>query len=170
VLVEVEPELLGARVHLVAVDAGGEGRLLQLLLDGLGLEAVQPRRSDEPDRVDEAGELVAREQRLLERRVARHREMFRVRQHGLDDLVRVSLLAQDRRAVLRMPVERRVHLVVEVVEQRDDAPELLVLAELPRVEAHRRFDGERVAKERLALGVARQRVPGTVAGEVHRLR
>ena len=49
-------------------------------------------------------------------------------QHALDQLLRIPLLAQDRRAVLRMLVERRVDLVVEVVEERDAAPELLVLA------------------------------------------
>ena len=42
----------------------------------------------------------------------------------------IALLAEDRRAVLRVLVERRMHLVVEVVEQRGDAPELLVAAEL----------------------------------------
>ena len=41
----------------------------------------------------------------------------------------IALLAEDRRAVLRMLVERRMDLVVEVVEEGDDAPELLVLAE-----------------------------------------
>ena len=45
------------------------------------------------------------------------------------DLLGVALLAQDRRAVLRVLVERGVDLVVEVVEQRGDPPELLVLAE-----------------------------------------
>ena len=78
----------------------------------------------------------------------------------LDDLLRVALLAEDRRAVLRMLVERRVHLVVEVVEERRDAPELLVAAELPRVRGGRGLDGERVAQERLALRVARQGLPG----------
>ena len=36
----------------------------------------------EPARVDEPGELVAREERLLERRVARHRQVLGVRQHA----------------------------------------------------------------------------------------
>ena len=77
----------------------------------------------------EPGELVAREQRLLERRVARQREVLGVREDRLDHLLGVALLAQDRRAVLRMLVERGVDLVVEVVEQRRAAPELLVLVQ-----------------------------------------
>jgi hypothetical protein len=70
-------------------------------------------------------------------------------------------------AVLRMLVERGVDLVVEVVEQRDAPPELLVLAEALRVAAHGGLDGERVAQQRLALRVARQRLPGVVAGDLH---
>jgi hypothetical protein len=112
--------------------------------------------------VDEARQLIAREQRPLERCVARHREVLCVREHRLDQLLREALLAQDRRAVLRMLVERRVDLVVEVVEQRGRAPELLVAAELPGVPARGRLDRERVAKERLALRVARQGLPGSL--------
>ena len=62
-------------------------------------------------------------------------EVVRVREDGVDHLLRIALLAQDRRAVLRVLVERGVDLVVEVVEQRGDAPELLVLAELRAYEA-----------------------------------
>jgi hypothetical protein len=66
----------------------------------------------------------------------------------LDDLLGIPLLPQDRRSVLRMLVERRVDLVVEVVQERGDAPELFVLAESPGVEGRRRLDGERVAPKR----------------------
>ena len=89
--------------------------------------------------------------------------MLRVREDPLDHHLRIALLAQDRRAVLWVLVERRMDLVVEVVEQRRDAPELLVLAEFPRVGAHRGLHRERVAEERFALRVASQRVPGAVA-------
>ena len=93
--------------------------------------------------------------------------MLRVGEHRVDDLLGIALLAEDRRAVLRMLVERRVDLVVEVVEQRRDAPELLVAVELARVRRGRRLDGERVPQERLALRVRRQRLPGLVAGRGH---
>ena len=74
-------------------------------------------------------------------------------EHRLDDLLGVAQLAQDRRAVLRVLVERGVDLVVEVVQERRHAPQLLVLAELARVERGRRLDRERVAQQRLALRV-----------------
>src|SRR4029077_5359175 len=93
-------------------------------------------------RMDEARELVAGEERLLQRCVARQAEMLCMREHRLDDLLRIALLAQDRGAVLRMLVEGRVHLVVEVVQKRRYAPSLLVPAELARVRSRRRLDGE----------------------------
>ena len=56
-----------------------------------------------------------------------------MREDRLDHVLRIALLAQDRRAVLRVLVERGVDLLVEVVQERVDAPELLVLAEAARV-------------------------------------
>ena len=167
-LVELEPQELGARVDLVAVDARGEGRLLELLLDGLRLERVDPVGPDEPAGVHEAGELVAGEERPLELRVPRHLEVLGVGEDGLDDLVGPALLAQDRGAVLGVLVERRMHLVVEVVEERDRAPELLVLPDLAGVPADAGLHGEGVTAERLALRVAGQGLPGAVSGHVHR--
>ena len=166
-LVELEPEELRARVDLVAVHARGERRLLELLLHRLRLEPLEAGRADEPARVHEPRQLVAREEHLLELRVARHREMLGVREHRLDELLRVPLLAQDRRAVLRMLVERGMDLVVEVVEERRRAPELLVLAVQPRVEADGSLDGERVPEERLARRVARERLPRLLAARPH---
>jgi hypothetical protein len=90
--------------------------------------------------------------------------MLGVGEDRLDDLLGIALLAQDGRSVLRMLVERRMHLVVEVVQQGGDAPQLLVLAEPPGVEPGRRLDRERVAAQRLALRVAREGLPGLVAG------
>src|SRR2546426_1095502 len=92
--------------------------------------------------------------------------MLGVGEDGLDDLLRIALLAKDRRAVLRMLVEARVSLLVEVGEERRDAQELLVAAELPRIRRGRRLDGERVPEERLALRVARQGLPGAFAGRL----
>ena len=54
VLVEVELEQLGALVDVVARDARGERRLLQLLLDRLRLESLEAGRPDEPARMNEA--------------------------------------------------------------------------------------------------------------------
>ena len=115
----------------------------------------------------EAGELVAREQHLPERGVPGHRQMLGVGERRVDQILRVALLAQDGRSVLRMLVERRVDLVVEVVEEGRAAPELLVLAVLARVEPDGGLDGKGVPAQRLALCVARQRVPGPLAGDLH---
>ena len=90
-------------------------------------------------------------------------------QHGVDQLVRIPLLTEDRLSVLRVLVERGVDLVVEVVQERGRAPELLVLAELSRVRADGRLDRERVPQERLALRVRSEGLPGSVAGDLHRV-
>jgi UDP-N-acetylglucosamine 1-carboxyvinyltransferase len=116
--------------------------------------------------MDEPGELIAGEERPLERRIARHLEMLGVRQHGLDHLLRIAELAQDRRAVLRVLVERGVDLVVEVVEQRGHPPELLVLAEAPRIGRRRGLDRERMPQKRLVLRVLGEGRPGLFACRV----
>jgi hypothetical protein len=167
VLVQLEPEQLRSGVHLVAMDAGREGRLLQLLLHRLRLEPVQAGRAHETARMDEARELVAREEHPLELCVARHREVLGVGEHGLDQLLRVALLAQDRRAVLGVLVERGVDLVVEVVQERDRPPEVLVLSVKPSVEADGGLDRLRVPEQRLARRVPRQRFPGLRTGRPH---
>jgi hypothetical protein len=63
--------------------------------------------------------------------------VLRVRQHRFDQLLRIPLLAEDRRAVLRMLVQRGVDLVVEIVEESGRAPELLIAAELARIRTNR---------------------------------
>ena len=80
--------------------------------------------------------------------------MLGVGEHRLDHLVGIALLAEDRRAVLRVLVERGMDLVVEVVQEGDDPPELLVLAEVPRVPRRRGLDRERMTQQRLALSCA----------------
>src|ERR687892_101915 len=119
------------------------------------------------DVADVAVEFVAGEEGALERRVAGQLEVLRMGEDGLDDLLRPALLAQDGRAVLRVLVERGVHLVVEVVEERDGAPELLVLTLPARVEAHARLHCKGVAEEGLALRVPREGFPRAFAGDLH---
>ena len=114
--------------------------------------------------MDEPGELVAGEQGLLQRRVARDRQVLGVGEDALDHHLRVALFAEDRRAVLRVLVQRGMQLVVEVVEQRGHAPELLVLAVVARVPAHGCLDRKRMTQERLALRVTSERVPGLRSG------
>ena len=139
VLVEVDAELLGAAVDLVTMDAGGEGGLLQLLAGtDFGSSVPRCRRA-------ERSRTRRRSRPARRRRTASSSEgvsrgickVFRVRENAVDQLVGVALLTQDRRAVLRVLVERWMDLVVEVVQQRSAAPELLVLPEPPGVGADR---------------------------------
>src|SRR5919109_3679877 len=90
-----------------------------------------------------------------------------MREHRPDQLLGIPLLAQDRGAVLRMLVQRGVDLVVEVVQERRCAPELLVAAELPRIRTNRRLDRQGMAQERLILRVTGERVPRALAGDLH---
>src|SRR5439155_15392796 len=163
VLVELEAEQLGALRDLVAVDARGERRLLQLLAHRLRLHRLDPVGPHVAARRHEARELVAGEERPLQRRVPVDVEVLGVGEDRLDHPLGIPLLAQDRRPVLRMLVEGRMDLVVEVVQERDDAPALLVLAELTRVPARRGLDRQGVPDQRLALRVAGQSLPGAVA-------
>ena len=66
-----------------------------------------------------------------------------------------------------MIAERRVPLVIEVVEQGDDAPLLFVGALLARVAAHRGFDRQRVLAQALALGPFGQQLPGGFTRKGH---
>ena len=77
-LVELESDQLRAHVDLVAVDAGRERWLLELLPYRLRLEPFEPAGADERARVDETGQLVAREERPLERCLALEREVLGV--------------------------------------------------------------------------------------------
>ena len=76
-------------------------------------------------------------------------------------VVGIALLAEDRRAVLGMLVESGMHLIIEVVEERDDAPRAARRRRAGAAYERRRgLDRERMPKQRLALRVARQRLPG----------
>ena len=145
VLVEVDAQLLGARAQLVAVDRGRERRRLHLLLDGLRRQAVDAGRAHIRAGHEEARQLVDGEQRLLHRRVARDAEEIGMRRDGAHQLGRVAarleLLQRDPRVA---GLQVRVALVVEVVQQPCDAPQLLVGAEAARVGPHRGLDGEDV--------------------------
>ena len=70
-----------------------------------------------------------------------------VAHHGADIVLGKAGLAQDLGAPLAVLLGKL--LVVDVVDQPDDAPFLLVLAELARVVAHDGLDGKRMAAETL---------------------
>ena len=84
-------------------------------------------------------QLVDGEERLLQRRIARDAEEVGVRGDGAhDDRVDVARLELGQRDARMARLEVGMALVVHVVQQPDDAPQLLVLAAAPRVGAHRR--------------------------------
>src|SRR4029078_13037605 len=93
----------------------------------------------------------ARPERLLEPRLARDARVFRVRQNRARHPLGIALRLEDLDAAEGMVLLIGIALVVEVVQQRDRPPVVLVLAELPRVAAHRRFDAEHVLPQALAL-------------------
>src|SRR5688500_5904919 len=98
----MDAELLGAAIDLVPVYARRERGLLELLPHRLrfqGLDAVRPH---EPAGVNEARELVAREERLLQRCVPRHAQVLRVAEDRLDAALGGALLPPARRAALRV--------------------------------------------------------------------
>src|SRR5262249_42025088 len=161
VLLERNAEQRRALDEVLALHAARERLVLHPLLHGARLEIEHaPARPDQRGRGDEPGELVAREQRLLEQAVpADAGDLARVREDRAAHPLRVALLLQDFAALVRMVAERRPALVVEVVQEGGHAPLVFVPAELPRVAAHGRLHGQRVLEQTVALRVLRQEGP-----------
>jgi hypothetical protein len=112
---------------------------------------------------NEPGQLVAGEQRLVELRLARHAHEVGMGEHRVDDLVGILTLAQLLDAMPRVArLEVRIALVVEVVDEARDSPQLLVAAEAARVRTDGRLDGEHVLSERVGLGPLAHEPPGFV--------
>ena len=88
VLVEGDAQLVGGALELLAVDRGGERRLLELLAHRLGREAVDPLRAHHRAGDDEAAELVDGVERALHRRFARDAEIVGVGGDRADHLRR----------------------------------------------------------------------------------
>ena len=153
--------------------ARGERRRLHLLLDRLGREPVDPLRAHVGARHHEARELVDGEQGLLHRRVARDLEVVGVRGDRADHVLgELEPLELGQRVARVAGVKIRIALVVEVVEHPDHAPALGVLAELLRVGAHARLDGEHVAAQALGRRPLAEQRPGLVTrhGQRHATR
>ena len=153
---------------LVAVDRGGEARLLELLLHRLRRQPVDPLRAHVGAGEQEAA--TARRRRRGSspsacrgrRPGSRRARRCRARSSGS-----TSSCSSSASAPRVAGLEIGIALVVEVVEQADDAPELLVLAACARVGAHRGLDGQAVAAQRLGLDPLRQEGPGLVARKPH---
>ena len=112
--------------EVLALDAARERLVLHPLHHRTGLEVQHAlARTHERRGGDEARHLVAGEQRLLERAVARDAAVVGVRQDRSNHPLRVAVLAQDLAAPERMILERRPALVIEIVEERRRRPSRL---------------------------------------------
>jgi len=166
VLVEVDAQLLSPVAHLVAVDGGGEARLLELLLDRLGRQPVDALGAHRGTGHDEARQLVDGEQRLLHRGLAGHAQEVGVRGDRADDhrvLAAALELGHDRPRVAVVGVHVRMALVVGVVQEPGQPPGLDVLAALLGVGAHADLHATAVAAQRRRLHPLGQHLPGLLA-------
>ena len=114
-------------------------------------------------------QLVDRVERLGHLGLARDAEEGRVAGDRVDQLLRVALLLEQLQRLARVAgLEVGVALVVEVVEDPGGGPQLLVLAALARVGAHRGLDAQHVLAQRVGLGPLAEQLPGLVAGRAAR--
>src|SRR5262245_20071827 len=171
-LLERKAEQLGAGGQILALDAARERLVLHPLLHRARFEIEDAlARPYQRRGGDETAQFVTGEQRLLETAVARHAgDLLRVRQNRADCPLRIAFGAENLAAPVGMIAERRPPLVVEVVEQADRAPVVLVLAERARVAAHRDLDRQRMFQQAVALGVLLQQLPGVVSIHAHMFR
>ena len=117
---------------------------------------------------DESGEFVAGEESFFHGRVAGDAAVLGVRHDGAADFVGVSALFQNFVAFVGMLFEAGPALVVEVVNESDDAPEIFVfgraVAEFAGAGAHAGFDGQRVLAQAFGLGELGQELPRLLLG------
>src|SRR3989442_5996264 len=159
VLVEGHTQLLGPLANLVAVHAAREGFVLELLLDGRNLQIGKTLRgAHEGAGNQESTQLVDREERLRQRRVARYAGIGGVSENRPAERLRDSARPQDADAPGGGPPPRGMLLigklfVIEVVQQTARSPRLRISAEFRGVGPHRRLDRLHVLAQRGALRV-----------------
>src|SRR6202041_3051731 len=169
VIAERDAELLSAVVNIVATNAACERFVFQLFLYGCGFHLVDAfGRFDERASGEEAGELVASKEGVIERRDARHAGIAGVAEDCVNDLFGVATLAEDRRAFVGVLFRRVMFgvgpaLVIEIVEETGKAPSVFVATELSGVGANAGFDGEGMFSQAFALGVFAEQIPGVVS-------
>ncbi len=175
--VEVDAEFGCALNHIVAIDAAGERLVLHFFAhtgdlnigDGLG-------GLDQCARGEEAGELIARKQRLVEMGYTRHTGVLRVAENRGARLLRPAETLQFAHADEGMLFWRGVAFVVEVVEQRRGGVEVekfcpLLASETEAVgfrcaaRSDTDFDGDGMLAQALALCPLSKQLPGLFAPE-----
>src|SRR5688500_4816299 len=164
VLVERYAQVVGSPFQRIAVDRLAERLVLQLLLDRLQLQILERAAGPhESAGEEESGQLVDRVQRLLHPGFPGHARIIGVAEDRATHLAGPALLVQDLDAHERVSVLALVLLVIEVVEEPDDAPHLHVFTELLRIAPHGRLYGHHVSAQAFAIRVLRHQAPRVVA-------
>src|SRR5207244_12827634 len=89
-----------------------------------------------------------------------------MREDRAGDPLGISDRFEDIDAAKRMVFAIRMFLVIEVMDERDKAPRLLILAPHPRVAANRGFDCDQMTPQAFALDVVRDQRPCPIAREL----
>ena len=169
VIVEGEAEFFSAFDYVFAGDAPGECFVFHTFFHGAGFEIEDAFRGANQGAGDkEAGEFVTSEERVFQRRLAGNVAVVRVGEDGAGDFLGVPALSEDFGAFGRMLAVGGVvgvgpALVIEVVEERGEAPGVFVGAVLTGIGANAGFDGEHVLAEAFGLGEFADDVPGVFA-------
>jgi len=154
---------------VVAIHGPAEGLVLELLRHRLRRQVEQAlRRPDESHGNDEADHFVDGVDAAVEVAPALHTGVVGMPEHRVDDLLGDPASPQLRRADERVFLERRVAVVVEVVQQADDAPEVFIAAHPTRIPPHAGFHRERMLDQVWCLGPLVEQDPGFFACRDHR--
>src|SRR2546429_8793391 len=146
----------------------GEGFVLELLFhrghvhlgNGFG-------RPDQCHGSHEADQLVDGVEDLLHGRGPRRVGVVGVGEDGIPDLLWPAALLQDLGAFDRVLADRRVALVVVVVEQTDHPPDVRFAAVLRGVGPHRRLNAQGMLDQAGVLGELVERRPGILPAARH---
>ena len=169
VFFERNTEFLGATANVVAIDAAREGFVFETAFYGIDLEVEDAfGRADVSAGGKKAGEFVAGEEYVFQRRLARHIAIVGVRENGADNFAGVAVLAENLSAMSWMFFIGgmsfvRPALVIEIVEKGGKAPGLFIGALLAGIGANAGFDGEHVFTKRFRLRVFAKQIPGVIA-------
>ena len=165
-----DAEFGGPVAYVIAIDAAGEGFVLEAFFDGVDFEIEDAfGRANVGARDEKTGEFIACEQSVLERSLPRNVAVVGVRKNGADEFCRVAPFAKNSSALGGMFLVRGVSgvgkfLVVEVVEQRGESPKVFIGARFFGVGANAGFDGEHVFAQRFGLREFADEFPGVFAG------
>jgi hypothetical protein len=168
VLFERDAEFFRALADVFPADAFGKGFVFEPAFYGIHFEIEDALcRPDVSASGEESGELIASVERVLQRGLARNARIVGVGKDGADDFFGVAAFAEDFRALRGMFLVRSVRvvglaLVVEIVQQRGEAPKLFVRAGLSCVSANAGFHREHVLAQTLRLCVFAQQFPSVV--------